>query len=325
MTYIYPMKLRRFLKWTVIIVLLPPVVIIGIYLYPVIRDPEPGFWLRKGELRTSKPTRQWQQGTEHYEELTLTSSSGLVVEITVRRPQQVSGPLPLLVLLGGYGTGRHAAELLTESYPVIVASLSYPYDGDRHMDGVDLLLNIPPMQQALLDITPAVLLTLDYLLTQPNVDATQVELVGVSLGALFVAIPGAIDTRFTRVWLVQGAGDPHAVFDDRLKKDIASPWWRDKVAGLIALLGNVHHLAPEHWVGRIAPRPVVAINSRGDVAFPPRSVAVLHAAMSEPREIIWLEGEHVRPSRQNVVQQLSELVISRIAHTPMLVDDNLTK
>lgn len=299
------MKLQRFLKWTFFTVLLLPVVIIGIYLYPVILDPERGFWQRKGELISNTQTRRWQQGAESYEEITLTSSSGLVVEITVRRPQRISGPLPLMILLGGYGTGRHAAELVSESYPLVMASLSYPYGGDRRMEGVALLCNVPHMQQALLDITPAVLLTLDYLLIRADVDAKQVELVGVSLGAFFAAMPGAIDKRFTRVWFMQGAGDPQTLFDYRLEKDIASPWWRDKVA-------NVHHLAPEHWVGRIAPRPVVVVNSRGDVAFPLRSVTALHTALGEPHEIIWLEGEHVRPSRHGVVQQLSELIISRI-------------
>ena len=290
------------------------------YLYPVIEDPVPGFSDRKGELIRSERTRQWQQGTARYEELTLTSSSGLVVMITVRRPQHTSGKLPLALLLGGYRTGRHSVELLTDSSPVIVASLSYPYSGDLRTQSVPFLWNIPAMQQALLDITPAVLLTLDYLLTQADVDAKQVEVVGVSLGAFFVAIPGALDTRFTRVWFVQGAGDPQALFDDRLKKKIASPWQRDKVAWLIALLTNMHHLAPEHWVGRISPRPIIAINSRADVAFPPHSVSVLHAAFGEPCEIIWLEGEHVLPSRQDVVKQLSELVIYRIAPAPDQVE-----
>jgi hypothetical protein len=311
------MKLRRFLKWVIITALLLPVVIAAVYLYPVIADPEPGFWQRKGELITSDVTRQWQHGAERYEEITLTSNSGLVVAITVRRPQQGSDRLPLMILLGGYGTGRHAAELLTESYPLVVASLSYPYGGDRNMQGVQLLRNIPHIQQAQLDITPAVLLTLDYLLTRPDVDAKHVELVGVSLGAFFVAMPGAVDTRFTRVWFMQGAADPQTIFNNRLEKDITSAWWRDKVAGLIALLLNVHHVAPEHWVGRIAPRPVVAVNSRGDQAFPLHSVTALHAAFGEPHEIIWIEGEHVRPSLPDVVQQLSELVIRRIAQPPV--------
>jgi hypothetical protein len=314
--YIRLMKLRRWLKWTVTILLVPPLIVIGIYLYPVIPDPESGFWQRKGELIRSEVTRQWQQGTEGYEELSLMSDSGLVVEISVRRPRQTNGPLPLMILLGGYGSGRHAVEILTESYPVIVAGVSYRYGGNLHMQGVDLLRNIRHIQQAQLDITPAILLALDYLLTRKDVDAKHVELVGVSLGAFFVAIPGAIDTRFTRVWFIQGAGDPRGLFEQRLEKRIASAWWRAKVAGLVALLLNEHHLAPELWVGRIAPRPVVAVNSRGDVAFTPHSVAVLHAAFGEPHEIIWIEGEHVRPTRHDVVQQLSEVVISRIASPP---------
>jgi len=302
----------RITKWTGLAFLLAVLILSGVYLYPVLSDPEPGFLARKGKISNIQATREWQQFGDRFQELTLTSDTGLQVEVSIRRSAHHSTPRPLVIILGGYGTGRHATELITTPQDVVIASLSYPYAGDRRMSGIGLLENIPHIQQAMLDITPAILLTLDYLLEQNYVDDRRVELAGVSLGAFFVAIPGALDKRIRRVWFVQGAGDPQSIFAYRLQKRIDSPWMRDQVAALIALVGNVHYLTPEHWVGRIAPRQVVAINSRQDTSFPAASVKALHDALQAPREIIWLEGEHVMPSRQNVVKQLTDLVLSRV-------------
>ena len=299
-------------KWAALVTLLGALILAGFYLYPVLQDPEPGFLLRKGELLGAQTTREWQQFENQFQELTLTSDSGLAVEVSIRRPIVMSSPRPLVLILGGYGTGRHATELIDTPQDAVIASLSYPYAGDRDMDGFGLMKNIPHIQQAMLDITPATLLTLDYLLQQDYVDKNQVELAGVSLGAFFIAIPGALDQRVQRVWFVQGAGDPQTLFAYRLQRSIESEWWRDQVASLIALLGNVHHLTPERWVGRISPRHVVAINSRQDVTFPSATVKVLHDAIKEPREIIWLEGEHIRPSRHSVVKQLTDVVLTHV-------------
>jgi len=303
---------RRIIKWAIAVSLLVFVSLAGFYLYPVIPDPEPDFLPRKGQLIDSRMTREFVRHNAVFQDYTLTSDSGLSVEVNIRRPRNFTKPRPLVIILGGYGTGRRATELVDSEQDAVIVSLNYPYEGDRRMEGISLLFNIPHVQQALFDIAPATMLTLDYLLQQPYVDHQQVELAGVSLGAFVAAIPGAMDTRVTRVWLVQGAGDPKALFAYRLEKSIGSPWWRDKVAGLIALIGNVHHLTPERWVGRISPRPVIAVNSRQDVTFPPGTVKALHDAIKEPREIIWIEGEHVRPSRHNVVRQLTDIVLSRV-------------
>jgi len=246
---------RRTTKWFLLIFLLGFLCLVAIYLYPVLPNPEPDFLPRKGNLVETRMTREFERYAADFQDVTLVSDSGLQVEINVRRPQHSTGPRPVVVILGGYGTGRTATELIDSEQDVVIVSLNYPYHGDRRMKGIPLLINIPHVQQALFDITPATMLTLDYLLQQPYVDHKQVELVGVSLGAFFVAMPGAMDTRFTRVWFVQGSGDPQTLFAYRLRKNIDSPWLRNQIAGLIALIGNVHHLTPERWVGRISPRP----------------------------------------------------------------------
>jgi dienelactone hydrolase len=168
------------------------------------------------------------------------------------------------------------------------------------------------VQTALLDSAPAVMLAMDYLAQQPYVDARRVELVGGSLGAFLVSVPGALDPRFRRVWLIHGAGDPRGVFAHLLEPYIGFGPLRELAAQLLALVTASQHLRPEKWVGRVAPRPIIVVNARGDESLPPASVAALHQALPAGSEIIWTEGPHVRPGRKTVVEGLVALVAERL-------------
>ncbi|UCE90186.1 MAG: hypothetical protein JSW10_05045 [Pseudomonadota bacterium] len=282
----------------------------------VIPDPAPGFLERKGTLADVRETFAGVLGDTTLHELTLTASSGLQVDLSVRVPRPVTGPQPLVLLLGGKRTGRDAVRLAPDTRGVALAALSYPHfgaaDTNGASDGLALLLNLRQMQRALIDTTPAVLLALDYLLAQPYVDPRGVELVGVSLGAFLMSIPGALDVRAGRVWLVHGAGDPDGVLAHLLEQQIAYAPLRRAVGRLLGALFCTHHLRPERWVGQISPRPVIIINARGDEAFPLASIEALHRAAREPVEIIWTSGPHIMPGREQVVEQLAQLVLARV-------------
>jgi hypothetical protein len=86
---------------------------------------------------------------------------------------------------------------------------------------------------------------------------------------------------------------------------------RRVLARTLAGVAAADHLAPESWVGRISPRPVIVINARDDDALPPECIAVLHQALGEPSEILWTTGGHVHPRRQEVVADLARLVMER--------------
>ncbi len=293
------------------VLLIPPLMLI----WPVLGDPTDNFIQRKGSIDRVEVTRRWLTDDSRYQNLTLYSSSGLEVEVMIRRPINIDidTPRPLVVLLGGYETGRRAAQLVADPQGIVIASLSYPYRGDRDIDGIALLWNLDDIQQAILDTSPAVLLTLDYLVQQPYVKTDHMELVGVSFGAFFVSIPGAMDQRFSRVWLVQGAADPEAIYEYQLRDKISFEPWRVLLARMIAFVTGTEYIKPERWVGKISPRPVVVINSRNDISFPPACVAALHAALREPYKVEWLEGEHITPGRKEVLQQLSDRVLSIMA------------
>lgn len=300
-------------KWlfsavVLVLLLVPPLWLA----WPVLGDPTERFAQRKGEIRHVDLTRQWSTGNSRYQELTLHADSGLKVDVTVRRPLDSDEPQPLILLLGGVGTGRGAAELVQDSRELVVASISYPYQGPEKLHGWQVLWHFDEVQRAILDTTPALLLTLEHLAGQAYVDPMQMELVGVSLGAFFVSIAGAMDDRFSRVWLIQGAADPRAIYEYRLREKIRFDPLRVLAARLLGFVTASEDLKPERWVGRISPRPVVVINSHGDTAFPAANVAALHASLREPYELQWLAGEHVSPTRQQVLKQLNRQILERI-------------
>lgn len=290
------------------------VLLFGAYLFiPVIPDPASGFLPRKGELQQVEITRQWTTATAALTELTLTSSSGLQTLLTVNRPRGVSARRPLVILMGGFVTGRHAAELIQDTHGIVIAAISYPYRGPKATTNLEFLYNVRSIRQAVLDTPPAVLLALDYLAKQDYVDSNHIELAGVSFGAFLASVPGALDTRFERVWLIHGSGDPTAVFDHLTKNKISFGPLRWLLTRSFALLIQAPYIKPERWVGRISPRPVMVVHARNDPSFPEESLASLHRALRQPYHIIWLGKEHIGVRSPDLIQQIADLIYKYIA------------
>ena len=282
---------------------------------PDLSDPSNEFYQRKGLLQSIDIEREWQVGDSFFRHITLYSISGLKVKMTMQLPlERTAEGLPLVFILGGERTGRDAVHLVAQQHPVILAAISYPGRDNWPREGVKRV-DIRPYQQTVRDTAPAVLLALDYLLAQEPVDAKQVELVGVSLGAFFVAIPAALDKRVTRTWLVHGAGEPGKVIAHKLKERIKIDFLRKAAAWAGARLLAVESMRPENWLWRISPRKLVFINARDDEELPLSSVITLHRSASQPYEIIWTEGQHINTGRTEVVQGLVDLIMHRVQAT----------
>ena len=65
----------------------------------------------------------------------LESSTGLRVNMRVVRPQTAAGrTLPVIIVMGGEGTGKDAVDLVGEPKGVAYLALDYPYEGDQELD-----------------------------------------------------------------------------------------------------------------------------------------------------------------------------------------------
>jgi dienelactone hydrolase len=279
----------------------------------LLRDPTARFLERRSRLvAVTEDSAELIDG--HWvQTVGLTASSGLQVNLAVKRPAMgtTGARRPLIVLLGGHRTGRDAVALIGDTRGTVVAALSYPYRGNPRLKGLAVVKQVPAIRDGVLDTPPALMLALDYLGAQPDVDSQRIEAVGVSLGAPFVCIVGALDRRITRVWSIHGSGDSYAPLEMNMRSNIRFAPARVLVAGLSTLLIAGPRLAPDRWVARISPRPFVMINATEDERMPRTSVEKLYAAAREPKEIIWLPGRHVR-ARPQVVRDIVDLVLARV-------------
>ena len=248
----------------------------------------------------------------------LRAESGLEVELTVkRRLPDSTAPTrrPLAIVLGGHRTARSAVKFIPDAGDMIVAAVSYPYAGEPRPDALEFVKDIPNIRQAFLDTPPAIMLALDYLLAQPDVDPSWIELVGVSLGGPFVTIAAALDERVSRVWVVHGSGGSYGPLEVSMRREIPLPGVRHAAAALSALIINGPWMAPERWVSRVAPRPFMMVNARDDERMPRELVERLFEGAREPKKIVWLPGGHVRSSAA-VLKPLVDTVVAMMASEP---------
>ncbi|MDJ0698555.1 MAG: hypothetical protein QNJ07_01760 [Woeseiaceae bacterium] len=243
----------------------------------------------------------------------LSSSTGLAVDLRVLRPAG-DDPLPVLIMLGGHDTGRDAVDLVGEPDGVAFVALDYPYTADHHPDGFwESLAIVDDVQRAFLDSPPALSLALDWLLEQPWVDPDRVNLIGLSLGVPFTAPAGALDERFSRVFLLHGGGDNLEWVMHVGRKSIENEALRRLVArgALLLVYGNTFDTV--HWIAETAPRPVVLVMARDDDYVPEAAQRPLEElAESDHVELIWTEGLHIGPERTFELQQLLRTVLARV-------------
>jgi len=286
----------------------------------LLRDPLPRFLERRSSLASVTEGARIVDPDYVLTPVRVTATSGLAVDLMVRRPTADSGKrLPLAVILGGHYTGRKAVDRLGPAPGVIVAALSYPFGGDPRPDALTFLREIPKIRGAFLDTPPAIMLALDYLRKLPDVDTTRVEAIGVSLGAPFICIAGALDTRFTRVWAIHGSGGSYVPLEANMKRNVPIAPVRALAAGIANIIISGPRLDPVRWVPQIAPRPFVMVNASEDERMPRSAIDALYASAREPKELVWMSGRHIHSDRETI-QRLVAIVMGRMRGDSSAID-----
>lgn len=295
-------------RWLALAVVAVGVALFGAYL---LRDPLPHFLGRRSSIGSVVVGQPYLDRGYELRQVRLTATSGLSVELTIRRAPDDTGRLAVVLILGGHYKGPQAVRLLNDTRGTLVAAMSYPFAGDPRPDALTFLREIPAIRGAFLDTPPALMLSLDYLLTRPDVDRARVELVGVSLGVPFVCIAGALDRRMTRVWALHGSGGSFAPLEMNMRRTISSALLRYPAAAISSIIIDGPRLAPEKWVSRISPRPFMMVNALGDERLPRKSVEDLYRAAREPKELIWMSGRHVHGDSATI-SRLAEIVLQHM-------------
>jgi dienelactone hydrolase len=181
---------------------------------------------------------------------------------------------PVVLLQHGAGGSKESEYLDVAAAPWVargaaLASIDFPLHGERAnaklgrflLSGSpgDDALRVEFARQAVADLRRAV----DALAQLDALDAGRIVYAGFSLGALAGALFCALDPRPRAAALALGGGGfgPPAI-------------------------------DPARFVARIAPRPVLLVNARGDETLPRAAAQALHAAAVEPKEVAWFDGGH---------------------------------
>lgn len=241
----------------------------------------------------------------------LDSDNGLRVHGRLSVPAAEGGPWPAVVLVAGAETGSKAINLLPPQKKLIVLALDYPQFEPLNFSGiVPGISSTWSFRNACLRMVPATLLAGDFLQTQRLVKKERIALVGVSIGAVVAAAAGAADTRFSQIVLLQGGANiPSIVRANAARLNL--PLSPDTAASIGSWLFKP--LDPARYAARIAPRPLTMLNSKADTMVPAGCAQALFDRASEPKKLLWMEGEHVTPDERMLIAELSRRVMAELA------------
>jgi len=91
----------------------------------LLRDPQPHVVARRSSIARTVETVPTIIGKSQLQSARLVATSGLVVDVSVRRHlSDTTGRLPLVVLLGGHVTGARATEMVGDTPGVLGAAVS---------------------------------------------------------------------------------------------------------------------------------------------------------------------------------------------------------
>lgn len=265
---------------------------------------------RKGRLVRVTEAPFYYDGTTTVYDVTLASSTGLQVELAVRRAFEAvsTNPRPGVVLIGGVKTGRGAVDLLPNDNPHVSFVLNFP-GVMRERDPDVLLRKRDEVRDALRDVPATLSLTVDYLHTLDYVDQDRIALIGVSFGGFLAPQAAAVDRRIRNVALMYTGADLAGLVTEGARRNVP-----DAVAilfGDMALLG-LQDMDPLHWIGHIAPRHVLMVNGLRDDEILPENAQALFDAASQPKEMIWLPTGHLAPDDTVLIKELVDTAMARL-------------
>jgi fermentation-respiration switch protein FrsA (DUF1100 family) len=273
---------------------------------------------RKGALVATETRRLAEDAASSVDELTLRSSTGLTIHARVRTPRTGRPPYAGAVLLGGVKRGSRivtVAGLEPIARSTVLVSLDYPArPTGRPWKSLEGLALVAGVRTAALDTIAGASLLVDYLERRDDVARDRLVLIGGSLGAVAVTVAAAIDPRPAAVVALYGGGALGSLISHTLEhpaQDVTYTHWQATLVGH-GLAWLLMPLEPASYAPGIAPRPFIMINGADDTLVPRANVLALYDAAREPKELIWVAGEHVQPSESSLLARLSDLVSARL-------------
>lgn len=235
--------------------------------------------------------------------LTLTSAEGLVAHGAMLTPVEWRRRAPVFILLGGKVTGKDAVNYVTGLSDAVVLALDYPYAPRHRYDVLDVVVDLPEVRKAFLDMVPSVMLAVDHVSGMPLVDTNRIVLVGYSFGAPFVPAAMSVDRRIDAAVMAYGGGRIASLVHHNVRRTEGAAF-----SWLIASCARVllRPIEPVRYAADIAPRYALMINGSEDERIPRENVDALRSALHEPSEQVWIRSAHVHPTNVELTRMIVE-------------------
>jgi len=236
-------------------------------------------------------------------------AAGETVTGRLLRPRNAAGAMPAVLLNNGRELNSEAVKYLPLEFgDVVVLSLDFPEAIPYEISMRGFLLRSTQIREELRRIPRFFSIGGAYLAQRPDVDGSRLIMVMTSFAVPFGVIAAAGDERFGNVGLIYGAGNLARVFEANL--ELRPRFLRPVMAWLVMQVYG--EFEPTRSVARIAPRPVVMVNGRGDPQMPREAVQALYDAAREPKTLIWLETGHLLPTDTLLIRALVDTMLDRL-------------
>lgn len=253
----------------------------------------------RGKLSKIERHRRMASAEVITEDITLRDDRGTFVNFLLQQPRDSTRQPPAVVILGGVDIGKETLHFLEEDGKVMIAALAYPYDLTKVTGWWSGVKEIGAMREAVFRTVAGALLVTDFLRQMP-IDTSRVILVGYSFGAPFVPAIMHLDARYKVAAILYGGCRLDKLITHNL--DTGSGLL-DRALGAVAghLLASIE---PLRHVKHISPRPLIMIQGKYDEYMPPALAQELFDRAGEPKEIIWLETEHMMPWKTELINRI---------------------
>lgn len=213
---------------------------------------------------------------------------GLVVSLPEPLPEQ---PLPLVVVLGGLGSGLSTIRQLPPAGDNIVVGYDWPLP-DKLPRGVDFLRQGPALYERVLTVPGQIAAVIAWAAAQPWAEPDRISLLTFSLGAM--AAPAAqrlLQAQGGQVaWtvLAYGGADLGSLAEShpRIRRHWVSPlvgWIADFYFGPLDPAVHLPHLS-----GRF-----LVIGGEDDGLVPEDAARLMEELAPEPKRVVRLVGDHI--------------------------------
>ncbi|MBI5394517.1 MAG: hypothetical protein HZA91_04390 [Verrucomicrobia bacterium] len=307
--------MKRLLKWLVRLgILLGLLAVAGGYWLAEYDARNWALWFHqnKGMLTDATWVSSISEGAVVVQEMDFANDRGLHVRGRVSMPEpQPNVRWPAVVLVVGVETGRRVLDLIPPQRGLVVVALDYPGEPKLDFNGlVPATRSAIRLRNACVNMVSGVMLIADWLQRQPLVHHDHISVVGVSVGAMVAAAAGGVDSRFSKVVLVQGGeGVGRIVAHNAVRLGLPfSPESCGKIGNWL-----FKPLEPARYVGRIAPRQLTVLAAKEDAFMPADATEALYSRASEPKQMVWMEGPHVTADEKTVIAEAAKRVFTELA------------